>query len=75
MIYFAKIDGATTAKRKAELQAQFEQVLATWLVLKKQQLRRLALRTNKSQVEVFEAALDAYERELSETPRKKASTR
>jgi hypothetical protein len=44
-----------------------EQVALKTTLLKRQQLQRLALLTNKSQVEVFEAALDAYERELKKS--------
>ncbi len=53
------VDGRTMRKR-----GRNEQIALKTTILKRQQLQRLALQANKSQVEVFEAALDAYEREL-----------
>jgi hypothetical protein len=56
------VDGRTMRRRGRD-----EQVALKTTLLKRQQLQRLALLTNKSQVEVFEAALDAYERELKKS--------
>jgi hypothetical protein len=53
------VDGRTMRKRGRD-----RQIALKTTILKQQQLQRLALQANKSQVEVFEAALDAYEREL-----------
>ena len=53
------VDGRTMRRR-----GRAEQIALKTTILKRQQLQRLALQANKSQVEVFEAALDAYEREL-----------
>jgi hypothetical protein len=53
------VDGRTMRKR-----GRNEQIALKTTLPKRQQIQRLALLTSKSQVEVFEAALDAYEREL-----------
>lgn len=41
-----------------------EQIALKTTLLKRQQLQRLVALTNKTQIEVIEEALDAYEREL-----------
>lgn len=53
------VDGRTMRKS-----GRNEQIALKTTLPKRQQLQRLALLTSKSQIEVFEAALDAYEREL-----------
>jgi hypothetical protein len=61
------VDGRTMRRR-----GRNEQVALKTTLLKRQQLQRLALLTNKSQVEVFEEALDAYERSLSKGKKRSA---
>ena len=59
------VDGRTMRRR-----GRAEQVALKTTLLKRQQLQRLALLANMSQVEVFEAALDAFERELKKDGKK-----
>jgi argininosuccinate lyase len=53
--------------RKLRKGSRNEQVAIKTTALKRSQLQRLALRAQKSQVEVIEEALDLYERELNKS--------
>ncbi len=61
------VDARTLRKR-----GRSEQVALKTTLFKKQQLQRLALLTNKTQVEVFEEALDAYEAQQQKKSRRRA---
>jgi hypothetical protein len=54
------VDGRVSVRRKTRT----EQVALKTSVLKAQQFAHLSLRMNASKIEVFEAALDALQREL-----------
>jgi hypothetical protein len=55
-----------TGNRARRRTSRPEQVAFKTTKLKIQQLDRLSVRANKTKVEVFEAALDALERELND---------
>lgn len=57
--------------RKLRKGSRNEQVAIKTTALKRSQLQRLALRAQKSQVEVIEEALDLYERELNKSGKKR----
>jgi hypothetical protein len=65
----SRLEGETLARglidaRKLRRRGRAEQVALKTTLLKRQQLQRLALRTNKTLTEVFEEALDAFEEKL-----------